>query len=65
MNVVLDPQPNCIVTLQVELPAEQVTKEWLSIAKDFQRQARIPGYRPGKALDFVAANVTVTEPAPK
>ena len=49
MNVVLDPQPNCIVTLQVELPAEQVTKEWLSIAKDFQRQARIPGYRPGKA----------------
>ena len=49
MNVVLDPQPNCIVTLQVELPSERVTKEWQSIAKDFQRQARIPGYRPGKA----------------
>jgi trigger factor len=49
MNVVCDPQPNCIVNLQVELPADQVTREWLSIAKDFQRQARIPGYRPGKA----------------
>ena len=49
MNVVCDPQPNCIVNLQVELPADQVTREWLSIAKNFQRQARIPGYRPGKA----------------
>lgn len=49
MNVVCDPQPNCIVNLQVELPADQVSREWLSIAKDFQRHARIPGYRPGKA----------------
>lgn len=49
MNVVCDPQPNCIVNLQVELPADQVMSEWQSIAKDFQRQARIPGYRPGKA----------------
>ncbi|MBE2204246.1 MAG: trigger factor [Chthoniobacterales bacterium] len=49
MNVVCDPQPNCIVHLQVELPADQVTREWQSIAKDFQRLARIPGYRPGKA----------------
>ncbi len=49
MNVVLDPQPNCIVNLQVELPSDRVTSEWQAIAKDFQRQARIPGYRPGKA----------------
>lgn len=49
MNVVSDPQPNCVVNLQVELAADQVTREWKSIAKDFQRQARIPGYRPGKA----------------
>ncbi len=49
MNVVCDPQPNCIVNLQVELPADQVTREWQSVAKDFQRHARIPGYRPGKA----------------
>lgn len=49
MNVVLDPQPNCIVNLQVELPADQVTREWQTVAKDFQRHARLPGYRPGKA----------------
>ncbi len=49
MNVVCDPQPNCVVNLQIELPADQVTREWLAISKDFQRQARLPGYRPGKA----------------
>jgi len=49
MNVVCDPQPNCVVNLQVELPADQVSREWLSVSKDFQRHARIPGYRPGKA----------------
>lgn len=49
MNVVLDPQPNCIVNLRVELPADRVMREWQTVAKDFRRQARIPGYRPGKA----------------
>ncbi len=49
MNVVCDPQPNCVLNLQVELPADVVSREWLSIAKDFQRHARLPGYRPGKA----------------
>lgn len=49
MNVVLDPQPNCVVNLQVELPADRVTREWESVAKNFQRFARLPGYRPGKA----------------
>jgi len=49
MNVVCDPQPNCVVNLQIELPADQVAREWLAISKDFQRQARLPGYRPGKA----------------
>jgi len=49
MNVVLDPQPNCIVNLQIEIPPERVAREWLAVAKNFQRQARIPGYRPGKA----------------
>jgi trigger factor len=49
MNVVVESQPNCLVTLQVELPADQVSKEWTNVTRDFQRQARIPGYRPGKA----------------
>jgi trigger factor len=49
MNVVVESQPNCLVTLRVELPSDQVSKEWSNVARDFQRQARIPGYRPGKA----------------
>jgi len=49
MNVALDFQPNCIVNLEIDLPADRVTKEWNNIAKEYQKQARIPGYRPGKA----------------
>jgi trigger factor len=49
MNVVVENQPNCQVTLQVELPADVVSKEWQTVARNFQRHARIPGYRPGKA----------------
>ncbi len=49
MNVVVESQPNCLVTLRVELPSDQVSKEWSNVTRDFQRQARIPGYRPGKA----------------
>ena len=35
--------------LRIELPPEQVSKEWDAIARQFARHARIPGYRPGKA----------------
>ncbi|MGA7216049.1 MAG: trigger factor [Terrimicrobiaceae bacterium] len=49
MNVVVESQSNCLVTLRVELPSDQVSKEWSNVARNFQRQARIPGYRPGKA----------------
>lgn len=49
MNVVLDPQPNCVVNVRVELPADRVTREWQTVAKNFQRHARLPGFRPGKA----------------
>jgi trigger factor len=49
MNVVVESQPNCLVTLRVELPSEQVSKEWSNVARNFQRKVRVPGYRPGKA----------------
>jgi len=35
--------------LRIELPPEEVTKEWDEIANSFARFAKIPGYRPGKA----------------
>src|SRR6266404_1836955 len=49
MKVEVETQPDSISPLQIELPAEEVSKEWDAIANSFARFARIPGYRPGKA----------------
>ena len=38
-----------MATLRIELPPDEVRKEWDSIANNYARYARIPGYRPGKA----------------
>src|SRR5213078_3733916 len=49
MKIEVETQPHCVATLKIELPPEQVSKEWDAIANSFASQARIPGYRPGKA----------------
>src|SRR6266702_4249274 len=49
MKVEVEKQPGFISKLQIELPPEEVTKEWDAIANSFARFAKIPGYRPGKA----------------
>ena len=49
MKVEVEHQPQSVATLRIELPAEQVSKEWDAIADNYARYARIPGYRPGKA----------------
>ena len=49
MKVEVDTQPGSVSTLQIELPPEEVSKEWDAIANSFARFAKIPGYRPGKA----------------
>src|SRR5215212_11346707 len=49
MKVDVQAQPESTSTLSIELPPEQVTKEWDVIADQYARHARIPGYRPGKA----------------
>src|SRR5689334_24974148 len=49
MKIEVENQPHCVATLKIELPPEQVSKEWDAIANSFAAQARIPGYRPGKA----------------
>ncbi len=49
MKVEVEHQPQSIATLRIELPPEQVSKEWDAIANNYARYARIPGYRPGKA----------------
>ena len=49
MKVEVERQPGSVSKLQIELPAEEVTREWDAIANSFARFAKIPGYRPGKA----------------
>jgi len=49
MKVEVEKQPDSVSTLQIELPPEEVSKEWDAIANSFARFAKIPGYRPGKA----------------
>src|ERR1700738_5555160 len=49
MKVEVENKPESVSTLRIELPAEEVTKEWDAIANSFARFAKIPGYRPGKA----------------
>ena len=49
MKVEGETQPGSVSTLQIELPPEEVSKEWDAIANSFARFAKIPGYRPGKA----------------
>jgi trigger factor len=49
MKVEVENKPESVSTLRIELPPEEVTKEWDAIANSFARFAKIPGYRPGKA----------------
>jgi len=49
MKVEVEKQPGFVSKLQIELPPEEVAKEWDAIANGFARFAKIPGYRPGKA----------------
>ena len=49
MKIELESQPQGTATLRIELPPDEVRKEWDSIATNYSRHARIPGYRTGKA----------------
>ena len=49
MKVEVQTEPQGVSTLRIELPPEDVRKEWDAIANNYARHARIPGYRPGKA----------------
>lgn len=49
MKVEVENQPPGMATLRIELPPEDVRKEWDAIASNYSRYARIPGYRAGKA----------------
>ncbi len=49
MNIIVEKQPNCLATLRVEVPSDTVKNERAKIVSGYAAQARIPGFRPGKA----------------
>ena len=49
MNIRLEKKEKCLAALSIEVPADQVTEERNKVLKAFITQARIPGFRPGKA----------------
>jgi len=49
MNITVDKQPNCLATLRVEIPPDAVSSERDRILSAYASQARIQGFRPGKA----------------
>jgi len=49
MQVVLKEEGPCRRTMQIEIPVEDVRVEYDGIIKMYKKQAKIPGFRPGKA----------------
>ncbi|MFD2257800.1 trigger factor [Luteolibacter algae] len=49
MNIVVDKQPKCIATLNVEVPSADVAAKREAITSSYASQAKISGFRPGKA----------------
>ena len=48
MNITSEQQPECKVKLRVEIPAEEVESTRRQVINHYKKQAKIPGFRPGK-----------------
>jgi trigger factor len=48
MNATLETLPNCLATLRVEVGAEVLHQVRDKVVRGYVKQARIPGFRPGK-----------------
>ena len=55
MEIFLEKQPNCLATLRATVPAGTVQKKIEKLAAEYQRSAKLPGFRPGKAPVAVVA----------
>lgn len=49
MNIAVEKQPKCIAILNVEVPSADVTAKRQSITSSYASQAKLSGFRPGKA----------------
>ena len=55
MNVTVENLAPCKKLVRVEVDAQKVDEAFEAMTRDFQRQAKFPGFRPGKMpLEFVA-----------
>ena len=45
--------PDCTRELVIEVPADEVSKAFSRVTANYRRQARIPGFRPGKVPESV------------
>src|SRR5476649_283128 len=49
MNITVEDVAPCKKRLKIEVPANRVKQAYDRVADDFQKEARIPGFRPGHA----------------
>jgi trigger factor len=49
VNVTLENLAPCKKLMRVEVDAQKVDETFATVTKDFKREARLPGFRPGKA----------------
>jgi trigger factor len=49
VNVTIEELTPCKKLLRIEVPAQEVDTAFNNTAQEFQRQVRLPGFRPGKA----------------
>jgi trigger factor len=49
MKITVEKKPECMATVKVEVPADKVASERQAIVKGYTKEAKIPGFRPGKA----------------
>ena len=49
MKVEVENQPHCVATLKIELPPEEVSKEWDAIANSFAAAGQDSGLSPGQS----------------
>ena len=55
MEIFLEKQPNCLATLRATVPYAVVKSKMEKLAGEYQKAAKLPGFRPGKAPVVVVA----------
>lgn len=49
MEIFVEKQPNCLATLRATVPSAAVKAKCEKLAAEYRKEAKLPGFRPGKA----------------